>query len=96
MYAAAFPSGRWGDYAAPVDRCRPFPIGLRPMPVLWTFTAAVPAPVVLTSVVLAQAEELAPRGYAVSWAVVLLSVILGLVVALRPVKREDKAPKPRK
>jgi hypothetical protein len=43
----------------------------------------------------AQAEAVAPRGYAISWAVVLLGVILGLVVALRPAKREDKVQKPR-
>ncbi|TWT96744.1 hypothetical protein Pla108_25180 [Botrimarina colliarenosi] len=31
----------------------------------------------------------------VSWAVILLSVVLGLVVALRPAKREDKVKKPK-
>lgn len=30
-----------------------------------------------------------------SWAVILLSVVLGLFVALRPSKREDKVKKPR-
>lgn len=31
----------------------------------------------------------------VSWAVILLSVVLGMVVALRPAKREDTVKKPR-
>jgi hypothetical protein len=31
----------------------------------------------------------------VSWAVILLSVVLGLLVALRPTKREDQVKKPR-
>jgi hypothetical protein len=31
----------------------------------------------------------------VSWAVILLSVVLGLFVALRPTKREDTVKKPR-
>ncbi|MGL4512927.1 MAG: hypothetical protein ACRCT8_07525 [Lacipirellulaceae bacterium] len=38
---------------------------------------------------LAQAEATGPRNaYTISWALVLLATILGLVVALRPVKRE--------
>ncbi|QDT70504.1 hypothetical protein MalM25_34520 [Planctomycetes bacterium MalM25] len=44
---------------------------------------------------LAQATEEGPRGYTISWAVVLLSVILGLVVALRPAKRETTVRKPK-
>ncbi|QDV76148.1 hypothetical protein K2D_43750 [Planctomycetes bacterium K2D] len=31
----------------------------------------------------------------VSWAVILLSVVLGMVVALRPAKREERVQKPR-
>lgn len=41
------------------------------------------------------AEESGPRGYTISWALVLLSVILGLVVALRPAKRETVVRKPK-
>jgi hypothetical protein len=37
---------------------------------------------------LAQTEASGPRGYTISWALVLLATILGLLVALRPVKRE--------
>lgn len=44
---------------------------------------------------LAQAAEEGPRGYTISWALVLLSVILGLVVALRPAKRETTVRKPK-
>ncbi|MEO0529442.1 MAG: hypothetical protein AAF266_02580 [Planctomycetota bacterium] len=44
---------------------------------------------------LAQATEVAERGYAYSWAIVLFGVILGLVVALRPAKREDKVKTPK-
>lgn len=44
---------------------------------------------------LAQAAEITERGYAYSWAIILFSVILGLVVALRPTKREDKVKLPR-
>lgn len=44
---------------------------------------------------LAQATEATERGYAFSWAIILFSVILGLVVALRPAKREDKVKLPR-
>lgn len=39
------------------------------------------------------AEESAGRNYAISWAIILLSVILGLVVVLRNPKREDKVKK---
>lgn len=38
--------------------------------------------------VLAQAAG--PRGYTVSWAVILLAIVLALVVALRPAKREQE------
>lgn len=41
----------------------------------------------------AGAEE--PRNYAISWAIILLSVILGLVVVLRVPKRADKVVKPK-
>lgn len=40
---------------------------------------------------LAQAAEAeAPRGYAWSWAIILLSVIVGLVAALMPAKRDPE------
>ena len=41
-------------------------------------------------------DEPTERGYAISWALILLSVILGLVVALRTPKREDSVKKPKK
>jgi hypothetical protein len=37
---------------------------------------------------LAQNEATGPRGYTISWGLVLLAMILGLLVALRPVKRD--------
>ena len=40
------------------------------------------------------AEE-TERGYAISWALILLSLILGLVVVLRNPKREDQVKKPK-
>jgi hypothetical protein len=45
--------------------------------------------VLLTALpLIAQTEAAAPRGYTISWALVLLGTILGLLVALRPVKRD--------
>lgn len=38
----------------------------------------------------AQAEDEAGRGYNLSWFIVLLCVILGLMVSLYPTKRDDK------
>lgn len=42
--------------------------------------------------ILAQEPE-APRGYTISWGLILLCVILGMVVALRPAKRDDRVRK---
>lgn len=51
----------------------------------------------LTSLtVLAQADDAGPRGYTISIAIMLLSVVLGLFVALRPAKREEKVKLPKK
>lgn len=49
------------------------------------------------AMLLAQAEgDGGSRGYSVSWAIVVFSVILGMLVALRPSKREDEVKKPKK
>lgn len=45
---------------------------------------------------LAQAEEEGPRGFTISWGIILLGVILGLVVALRPTKREERVKLPKR
>ncbi len=46
--------------------------------------------------ILAQAEEGGARGYTISWAVILLGLILGLTIALRPTKREDNVKVPKR
>ena len=37
---------------------------------------------------------LADRSYSISWALILLSVILGLLVTLRPARRSSEVKKP--
>ena len=32
------------------------------------------------------------RGYTISWFLILLSIILGMIVMLRPIRREEKVP----
>jgi len=49
----------------------------------------------LSALLLAQQAEDEPRAYAIGWAIVVASVVLGLVVALRPAKREEKVKKPK-
>lgn len=51
--------------------------------------------VLSNTLLLAQAEEDAARGYTISVAVMLLSVVLGLWLALRPAKREERVKLPK-
>ncbi len=37
-------------------------------------------------------EATSGRGYTISWFLILLSVIMGMVIMLRPAKREEKVP----
>ncbi len=39
---------------------------------------------------LAQSGEEGPRGYNLSWALVLLGIVLGMFAALNPTKRSDE------
>ena len=48
----------------------------------------------MTAFALAALVLLAERSYSVSWALILLSVILGLLVTLRPARRTSEIKKP--
>lgn len=37
-------------------------------------------------------EATSGRGFTISWFLILFSVILGLIVMLRPIRREEKVP----
>lgn len=52
--------------------------------------------VLTNTLLLAQAEEDGARGYTISVAVMLLSVLFGLMLALRPAKREERVKLPKK
>lgn len=47
------------------------------------------------TLILAQADDAGPRGYTISIAIMLLSVVLGLFIALRPAKREERVKLPK-
>lgn len=49
----------------------------------------------MTSPVLAQAGGEGPRGYTLSVAIVMACVLLGLIVALRPSKRDPEVKRPK-
>lgn len=42
------------------------------------------------------AEEGGERGYEMAWALILLSIALGMMIACRPAKRELEVRKPKK
>lgn len=48
----------------------------------------------LSTLILSVPLLLAERSYSVSWALILLSVILGLLVTLRPARRTSEIKKP--
>lgn len=54
--------------------------------------ATLSAALLTTLLPLAQ-QATEPRGYNLSWAIILFCVILGLTVALRPTKREAEVKK---
>ena len=59
-----------------------------------TGTNPMPIPQIFELALLAQSSDSEPRNYAISWAIIVLSVIVGLMVALRPAKLEAKFKKP--
>lgn len=55
----------------------------------------MPRDFLINALTLAQAEEAGPRGYTISIAIMLLSAVLGLWIAVRPAKREEKVRLPK-